>query len=241
MVALREGSELLLMALALREMLQQSGRPELVAWIVRGGVAGLLACLWAALLLAAIDLPPVLDASLTLCFGLALSLMAFGAMASHGTIRTRARDLLEHQLASPRARYWVAGFAAFAAAREGAEVLLFTRYAESRYAGQDILLGLLIGVLACALLVRAWKWFELRSRMLWAFRLSAWVLLVIGIQMTLHGTAMLLMSGLFPIDSVRVEAKIEPFLPGGDLNVWLVAAVLMLPGAVWLRRWWRRA
>ncbi|MGJ7510535.1 hypothetical protein [Variovorax sp. GT1P44] len=100
---------------------------------------------------------------------------------------------------------------------------------------------MLLGVLACALLMRAWKWFELRSSMLWAFRLSTCVLLVAGIQMALHGAAMLLTSGLFPLDAVRVSGIIEPYLPGGDRNMWLVAAMLMLLGAVWLRRWWRRA
>lgn len=231
----------MLILLALRELLLRADSRTPLAWLGAGVAGGLVVCALGLASFTARGAGLWIEAGLTLVLGITLAATALGTMVSAESIRRHASDLLEHQLGERHAGLLVAGFAAFSTAREAMELVLFARAIAPRFPADSTAWGLSLGLLACGLLVPAWRWLKVRAGMLQAFRLSALYLLFMSIQMTIHGGAMLLLSGLLPLDERRLALALEPYLHGGSRH-WLLCAVLLAPPiAFWLKTWWRRS
>ena len=231
----------MLVLLALRELLLRTLPRASAGWLLGGVATGLLLCALGLATFTASSIGPSIEAALTLVLGLSVAATALGTLASAESIRRQATDALEDRLGGPHARWLVAGFAALGTAREAMELVLFARAMAPRFPADSIALGMALGLLACALVMPAWRWLKLRAGMLWAFRLSALYLLVISIQMAIHGAHLLLLSGLLPLDPQRLAPALEPYVQGGSRH-WLLCTAWLVPrGGFWLKAWWRRS
>lgn len=237
----RESVELLLVCLALREWAFHAGRPELVRWIAAGVPVGLAA---AAAVIAA--LPPSgmnewVDIALTCGFGLSIALLSCGTMASMSGIGAHVTARFDAFLARPSAGLPVLAFVAFSALREALESFLLLRFVAASHGAEAVAWGLVLGIVACALLAAAWRTLEANRRTHIVFRLTAVVLFVLGAQMILEALAEVLVRGVAGGELTRLGRALSPYLENGDRQWMLCVALAAIPLVAWTRAWWRRA
>lgn len=182
-----------------------------------------------------------LDIALTFGFGLSLALVSSGTMASVSGIGVHATRAVSHWFAHRAAGAAVLGFAAFSTLREVLEASLLIRFIEVRQSPDEVAWGIALGFAACALLALAWRAFQTQRGAHWAFRLSAVLLFVLGMQMMIDAVAEVLLRGVAGDRSTRLGHALLPYLENGD-RYWTMCAVLaLIPLVVWARTWWRGA
>lgn len=240
-VIAREACELLLILLALSHAARRGGRPGLMQWAGAGVLVGLAAAWGIVAALPPSGMNEWLDIGLTFGFGLSLALVSCGTMASLTGVGARATEMLDNWVAHPAAGVVVFVFSAFSALREALEALILIRFISAQEPLQDVALGIVLGVIACGLLVLAWRALAAHRGTRWTFRLSALILFVLGAQMVIEAVAETLVRGVGGQAFVRLGYAMLPYLENGD-RYWMLSAVLaMIPLALWARVWWRRA
>ncbi|OUM01999.1 hypothetical protein [Variovorax sp. JS1663] len=237
----RESVELLLVCLALREWAFHAERPALVRWIAAGVPVGLAAAAAVIAMLPPSGMNEWVDIALTCGFGLSIALLSCGTMASMSGIGDHVAARFDAFFARRAAALPVFLFVAFSALREALESFLLLRFVAANHGTEAAAWGIVLGLVACALLAAAWGTLEGNRRTHIVFRLSAVLLFVLGVQMVLEALAEALMRGVAGGALTQVGRALSPYLENGDRQWVLCAALAVIPLAVWMRAWWRRA
>ncbi|MEJ8855620.1 hypothetical protein WKW79_13625 [Variovorax robiniae] len=236
----REGCELLLVILALQAWARREARPELIRWVLWGVVAGFAAAASAIVALPPSGMDEWFDIALTFVFGLSLALVSSGTMASVAGVGKHATHFVSHWLAHRASGVAVLAITAFSTLREVLEAVLLLRFVAARQTTEELAWGVALGLLACALLAVAWRALRERRGAHWAFRLSAVVLFVLGMQMLIDSVAEVLLRGVGGERPARWAYALTPYLENGD-RYWVLCVVLAtIPLMLWTRDWWRR-
>jgi len=181
-----------------------------------------------------------LDIALTFGFGLTLTLVSSGTMASLGRVDAQAGEWLDDWVSHRAANLAVFLFATFSALRETLEALVLIRFISAQEPSSDVAVGIALGLIACALLAVAWRAIAARRGTRWSFRLSAVILFVLGAQMMIEAVAETLMRGAGGAMFTRVGYALLPYLENGE-RYWMLCVVLaLIPLVLWTRDWWRK-
>lgn len=241
LIVARESIELLLIVIALREWARQAQRSGLEPWIAAGVLAGFAAAAAIVATLPASGMNEWLDIALTCGFGLSIALLSCGTMASMAGIGMHATSMLDAWFAQRSASVPVMAFVAFSALREALEAALLIRFVAAGNPLEDVVWGIALGLVACALLAAAWQVLATSRHTQTVFRLTAVLLFVLGIQMMLEAIAEILLRGVAGPQLTRVGYAMLPYVENGDRYWQLSAALATIPLIVWVRAWWRQA
>lgn len=232
-VTLREALEVILLLAAIAAYLPAARRPELLRMLGVGAVIGsAIGIVVSAGVSRSFD--PLIDAVLTLLFGVFLAWMAAGMLASESRIGRGIRasiDLWAERLGWPVA---VALIAAIVTFREAFEVGFFVlRHADAN-GWQTALTGSAFGLTAALLLPLAGSLLKWHAHLALAFRISALLLsyfalsIVVGSLFEIAALSGWLGSG--PIDALVAQAETSRAL--------LIGMLMLIPVFFILRDWW---
>ena len=241
-IALREGIEAFLIVALTLSYLKRTGRVGLSRAVYAGVAVSLLTCAAAGLLFARAENQPLWEGILALTAAVLVgSLLVYMKRVSRH-LRSDIERRIEARATAGGSAYWgVFLFTLLMITREGMETVLLVTTAFFQMKSNAVLLGLLLGVGAAALIAVAWtrlgKGVDLRALL----NVSAVFLFLFLIQLVLYGVHELSEAGVLPA-SQAVHNATESLGPDGRWGQLLAYLLAAIP-TVWLTALWlkRRA
>lgn len=239
-LVLRECAELLLVAWAAQACLVRAQRQDLVRHLRQGIVAGVAIGMLLVAWIVRHPFSPRAEALLSMALGASVLFMATAMLSSRAAIHDHVGRWLLAAIASRSAPWIVAAFVGLAALRETVEIGLFLYAAEGSEGWQRLLAGALIGAAATALAASAFRTLQSRMPLLAVYRLSSLLLCLLAIELLLGGLGQFLAS--FPAPTLPgLDAAVDLLTPEHTGFRYLCFALVLVPGAMALRRWWTEA